>query len=130
MPNDSNSLRSLSEINICATHFDCEWKTSRGRSRTSAPPTVFPNVPNSSLKQASSKSRGTSCATFEAREEKARLEAEKIDKIQDFASFCLLFSSKFPDFHVVKVDGDFYVSKTYPIYYRKKKDLLVIISSF
>ena len=29
MPNDRESLRSLKDINICATHFDCEWKSCR-----------------------------------------------------------------------------------------------------
>ena len=41
MPNDPASLRSLKQINISASHFNCTWKSCRGGSRPSEPP--FPS---------------------------------------------------------------------------------------
>lgn len=113
MPNDPASLRSLKQINICASHFNCTWKSSRGGSRPSEPPSVFSkNIPKSCLKQIPTKRRSTSLSTSEARTEKTRLNAEQLDRIADFDSFCAQFSMKFPEFKGMCRNDDFFVSKT------------------
>ena len=60
MPNARKSLEECKEIWVCATHFNCEWKTVRGGKRPTAPPCIFPGVPQSCLKQAPSHARQTS----------------------------------------------------------------------
>ena len=113
MPNPPASLRSLKEINICASHFDCAWKSCRGGSRPLEPPSVFPaNIPKSCLKQIPTKRRSTSLSTAEARTKKTRLTAEELDRITDFDSFCLQFPKKFSTLTCICRNYEFFVSKT------------------
>ena len=86
MPNDRASLESLKEIWVCTTHFDCAWKTIRGGSRPVAPPSIFPGVRKSCLKQTSSKARSTS-ATSEKRMQNDAERVEARNKINNFESF-------------------------------------------
>ncbi|KAI6660149.1 hypothetical protein LOD99_10541 [Oopsacas minuta] len=51
MPNERSSLLQLSQIYACYHHFDCEWVTVKGGKRPSQPPSIFPGVPKSCLKQ-------------------------------------------------------------------------------
>ena len=88
MPNDPNTLRPRNTIYICASHFDCEWKKTPGGSRPSQPPSVFPNIPKSCLKQVPMKHRSTSTTSSDAREKKAHLYAKSLDRITDFDHFC------------------------------------------
>ena len=109
MPNPPASLRSLKEINICASHFDCAWKSCRGGSRPLEPPSVFPaNIPKSCLKQIPTKRRSTSLSTAEARTKKTRLTAEELDRITDFDSFCLQFPKKFSTLTCICRNDEFF----------------------
>ena len=112
MPNDPNTLRPRSTIYICASHFDCEWKKTPGGSRPSQPPSVFPNVPKSCLKQVPMKHRSTSTTSSDAREKKAHLYAKSLDRITDFDHFCSNIQKKFKSFTVYRENNDFYMSKT------------------
>ena len=112
MPNDPKSLRSLSEIHICASHFDCEWISSKGGWRPSQPPSVFPSVPKSCFKQVSLQPRPTSTSSSDARELNSHLNAESLDKIKGFESFCAGIQTRYPLFKVYREEDNFYISQT------------------
>ena len=59
MPNENESLRRLKKIYICETHFNCEWVSVKGGMRPKEPPSIFPGVPKSVLKQVTSAPRPT-----------------------------------------------------------------------
>ena len=63
MPNEKESLRRLKEIHICETHFNCEWVSVKGGKQPKEPPSVFPGIPKSALKQVTSAPRPTSFST-------------------------------------------------------------------
>ena len=65
MPNDPASL--LEEIWVCVTHFEGEWATARGGRRPINPPSIFPGIPKSCLKQVQNKQRPTRCGSAEMR---------------------------------------------------------------
>ncbi|CAK8685254.1 unnamed protein product [Clavelina lepadiformis] len=73
MPNERSSLLQLKQIYACANHFDCEWISVKGGKRPSQPPSIFPGVLKSCLKQVSSAPRTRpTTASAEARAEKER----------------------------------------------------------
>ena len=81
MPNERKTLEELMEIWLCTTHFNCEWNKVCDGKRSTAPPCVFPGVPKSCLKQASSHARLTS-ATSEKRAYNDAERAEIFNRIQ------------------------------------------------
>ena len=83
MPNERSSLLKLKQIYACANHFDCDWKKVKGGKRPSGPPSIFPGVTRSCLKQVSSVPRNTNVSA-EARAKNEQLRAETLDKIGDF----------------------------------------------
>ena len=68
LPNKRETVVDLSEIRACVTHFNCEWQKVHGGNRPVEPPSLFPGIPKSCLKQASSHVRSTS-STFEERDQ-------------------------------------------------------------
>ena len=65
VPNERSSLLKLKKIFACERHFDCEWVSAKGGrgKRPSQPPSIFPGVQKSCLKQVTSVSRSS---TFSA----------------------------------------------------------------
>ncbi|XP_076811672.1 uncharacterized protein LOC143458706 [Clavelina lepadiformis] len=114
MPNERSSLLQLKQIYACANHFDCEWISVKGGKRPSQPPSIFPGVLKSCLKQVSSAPRTRPrTASAEARAEKERFRTEGPDKIADFSSFCNDIKQHFPKDHLFFCDSDdIYISKT------------------
>ena len=51
IPNDRASLLKFAEINACITYFNCEWVSTRGGKTPVYPPSIFPGVPQSCMKQ-------------------------------------------------------------------------------
>ena len=84
MPNERSSLLQLRQIYACEHHFDCKWIPARGGKRPAEPPSVFPGVSKSCLKQVSSETRKNKGITAEARTERERLRTEALDRIIDF----------------------------------------------
>lgn len=112
MPNERSSLLQLKQIYACAHHFDCEWITVKGGKRPSHPPSIFPGVSKSCLKQVSSAPRITT-ASAETRAENERLRNEVVDKIGDFYSFCNDIQEHISkDYRIVCDSDDIYISKT------------------
>ena len=111
MPNERSSLSQLSEVHVCESHFTCDWVTARGGKRPSAPPSIYPGVPKSCLKQVSSQPRKTN-ATRDDRVSKLRCRSELHDKLEDFASFSRDVLKHYPKFRVVHSGEDFYLSMT------------------
>ena len=111
MPNERSSLSQLSEIHVCLGHFTCDWVNARGGKRPSAPPSIFPGVPKSCLKQVSSQPRKTN-ATRDDRVSKLRCRSELQDKIEDFVSFSRDVQKHYPKFRVVHSGEDLYLSMT------------------
>ena len=105
MPNEKESLRRLKEIYICETHFNCEWVSVKGGKRLKEPPSRFPGITKSVLKQVTS-------STSESRAKKVQAANEAADKIQDFDHFCAKVSSYFPRFNVTKDQKNLYLSRT------------------
>ena len=112
MPNEKESLRRLKEMYICETHFNFEWVSVKGGKRPKDPPSIFPGVPKSVLKQVTSASRPTSSSTAEARATKVQAADKAADKIQDFDHLCAEISSHFPGFNVIKDQENLYLSRT------------------
>ena len=77
MPNQRNELIEQKDIWICASHFDCEYKTIRGGKRPLDPPSVFPHVPKSHFKQVVPKRRSTELATAQQRQQRVSKEKEQ-----------------------------------------------------
>lgn len=102
IPNEKESLRHLKEIFICETHFNCEWVSIKGGKRPKEPPSIFPGIPKSTLKQVTSGPRPTSFSTSQSGAKKVHAAAEAADKIQDFVHFYAKISSYFPGFNVIK----------------------------
>ena len=111
MPNERSSLSQLSEIHVCKSRFTCDWVTAHGRKRPSAPPSIFPGVPKSCLKQVSSQLHKTN-ATRDDRVSKLRCRSELEDKIEDFASFSCDVQKHYPKFRVIHSGEDLYLSMT------------------
>lgn len=112
MPNDRSSLLQLKQIYACVHHFDCDWVTVKCGKRPSQPPSIFPGVPQSCLKQVSSTPSNTS-SSAEARARNEELRTNALDKIGDFDSFCYtVIQQRFSQNHLIILDGDVYISKT------------------
>ena len=111
MPNEPGSLNDRKEIYICASHFDCDWKTSKGGKRPTQAPSVFPNVPKSCRKQILP-ARRSDAATSDIRREKERKHLETLDKINDFEHFSEEVGRRFSDFTIFKNNEDLSLSKT------------------
>ena len=106
MPNDRASLENLKEIWVCRRHFDCEFVKSQGGSRPSQPPTLFDGIPNSCLKQTTSKSRNTKLTSAEKRRENQDLLDSKRDIIHDFESFQREASVYFKNYSFRNINSD------------------------
>ena len=112
IPNERSSLLKLKKIYVCERHFDCEWVSAKGGKRPSQPPSIFPGVQKSCLKQVTSVTRSfTSSAESQAQSEV--LNNETLDKITDFSSFCDTVKKRFAKDHLITIDdNDIYISKT------------------
>lgn len=111
MPNAGNSLVNRKDLFICASHFDCEWVVSRGGKRPVDPPSVFPGVPKSCLKQSKVKKRSTSRTSSTTRELREKERQMQDNNMKDFASFLQQLPRRYP-LYSLKVDGDdVYMSK-------------------
>ena len=112
MPNEHSSLLQLKQIYVYVRHFDCKWITVKGGKRPSHPPSIFPGVSKSCLKQLSSAPRITT-ASAETQAENERLRTEVVDKIGNFSSFCNDIQKHIPkDYRIVCDTNDIYISKT------------------
>ena len=67
LPNDTRTLVGRKEIWINVTHFEGESVTMRGGKRPLNPPSIFPGVTKSCLKQVQYKERQSTCSSAEAR---------------------------------------------------------------
>ena len=112
MPNEPNRLRSLKQIYICESHFDCDWTTCKGGKRPTQPPSVFKDIPKTCLKQSKLKPRPTSSCTADARRVKELKKAEILDKIQNFETFCTEMRLRYPQFPFCIENEKFYMSAT------------------
>ena len=112
MPNQNESLRCLKEIYICYKHFNCEWVSVKGGKRPKEPPSIFPGIPKSTLKQVASTSRPTSFSTSASRAKKMEAADEVANKMKDFEHFYAKISTYFPGFNIVKDQKNLYLSKT------------------
>ena len=111
MPNDRVQLEKLATINVCRTHFDCEWYTVQGGGvRPTLPPSIFPGVPKSCVKQTVSKTRSTKAGTAKARSAKTKKTVEDNDRITDFETFCYGISKRHPKYRVIRDGENLYLS--------------------
>ena len=104
MPNDPASLLEKEEIWVCVTHFEGEWATVRGGRRPINPPSIFPGVPKSCLKQVQNKQRPTRCGSAETRRKSEEATNDQRDKITNFKDFVREIKKCFPLFYFVN-DG-------------------------
>ena len=79
MPNARSGLTGSRELFVCASHFDCEWVVYRGGRCPAAPPSVFPGVAKSVLKQSQPKKRMTSLTSSASQQQ----QQEKKREMQD-----------------------------------------------
>ena len=80
-----------------------------------APPCVFPGVPKSCLKQASSHARSTSAKSEKRAQNDAELTCRIVNRIKDFKSFCKEIGDRYRHFNIIYNDGDdLYLSMTDP----------------
>ena len=105
MPNSTDSLIHRKEIYVCASHFSCEWVTTRGGKRPIGPPTVFTGVPQSCLKQAKVSHRPTEKSSAETRLELQKTLEESLDKINNFNEFVISAAGRYPTYYS-KLNGD------------------------
>ena len=57
MPNNPGTLKDRKEIYICATHFEGKWINVKGGTYPANPPSVFPGISKSCLRQCHSTPR-------------------------------------------------------------------------
>ena len=110
-PNEPDSLRSLKNIWACKSHFT-EFTKARGGSRPSGPPTIFPGVPTSCLRQHNEERRKTSTTTAAAREKNEKQNDDKKDKIGSYDQFVKTVGKKYKKFTVICEDDDLTLSTT------------------
>ena len=107
IPNSANRMDMIAEdkkVWICASHFECEYKSVKGGKRPIDPPSVFPNIPNSFFVQNQPKRRSTHCATSDQRE----IIAERKDKIKSYEDFVKHVATHVnKNFHFVRNGSDF-----------------------
>jgi hypothetical protein len=105
LPNDRAQILSLKNVYICEQHFDCDWITTRGGKRPTQPPSIFPNIPQSCMKQQQPQCRSSSTSAETRRNlETQRLEA--LDRIGDFPSFVSGLQTRFGKDHIIIQDGE------------------------
>ena len=108
LPNDSRTLVGRKEIWICVTHFEGEWVTMRGEKRPLNPPSSFPGVTKSCLKQVQYKERQTTtCSSAEARRKSQDKANEQKDKIKDFKEFVEQMKKLYVNFNSVSDANEF-----------------------
>ena len=113
MPNDRGQLEKLAAIHVCKHHFDCEWYTVQGGGeRPTQPPSIFPGVPKSCLKQTATKNRSTTAGTAEARSALKEKDDNEKDRITDFDKFCSGISKRHAVYRVIRDGDDLYLSLT------------------
>ena len=114
LPNGRQSILELKSINVCVRHFpeDVEWITIPGGKRPAVPPSIFPGVPSSCVKQVSSAKRITQAATSESRERRQKEQLELNDKIGDFETYCNEVKKRYKQYCVIQHDTDVYLSLT------------------
>lgn len=97
MSNMPGTLNSREKIWICVTHFEGEWKSVQGGRKPINPPSIFPGVPKSCLKQTINKPRTTKKTTADTR----RKSSEVNDKIKTFEEFCTNIKKKYKQYSFV-----------------------------
>jgi len=113
MPNDRKQLEKLATINVCKHHFDCEWYIVQGGGeRPTQPPSIFPGIPKSCLKQTVAKTRSTKGGTAEARLVMKKKVDEKKDCIMNFEEFIKIISTRHPLYRVIRDEDNLYLSLT------------------
>lgn len=105
MPNAGPSLVGRRNLYICATHFDCEWITYRGGRRPVVPPSIFPGIPKSCLKQSQAKKRATSRTSSTARQQQEAERQLQENNMKDFVSFTRELPRRYPQY-IVKFEKD------------------------
>ena len=111
LPNERKELERLKEIHVCKSHFNCEWyRVQGGGERPMDPPTIFPGVAKSCLKQTKSQSRRTTSATVEARSEKTKKIEEDNDKIKTFETFADDIAKRHKHYIVIRDKDNLYLS--------------------
>ena len=110
LPNDPASLPK--QIWACATHFEGEWVKTRGGKRPLNPPSIFPGVPKSCLKQIQSKERCTKASSAETRRESQEATNEARDKIINFKNVLKEIKRYFPLFSFVNDGADLTLFRT------------------
>lgn len=106
MPNERTSLTSKKEIWICASHFDCAWVTVKGGKRPSQPPSVFPGVPKSCLKQVQESKRPTQKSAADIRQLNQQQAINEKDKIISFENFLQNISLIAISFYSIKKENE------------------------
>ena len=107
LPNDSRTLVGRKEIWICITHFEGEWVTMRGGKRPLNPPSIFPGVTESCLKQAQYKERQTAYNSAETRRKSQGKANEQKDKFKDFREFVEQMKKTYVNFNFVSDANEF-----------------------
>ena len=87
------------------THFEGEWATARGGRRPIIPPSIFPGLPKSCLKQVQTKQRPTRCGSTEMRRKSEEAMNDQRDKITNLKDFIREIKRCFPLFYFVN-DGE------------------------
>ena len=112
LPNERASLLKLSSINVCVKHFpeSCEWMKIPGGRRPVEPPSVFPGVLGSCLKQVKSSARSTKAATSDSRQRLSEKHHEDQDRIKSFDLFCTEVKKRYKHFNIVQKGCELYMS--------------------
>ena len=106
-------MKDLKEIIICKSHFKCDWYgVQGGGQRPKEPPSIFPGVPKSCLKQTNSKPRTTTATSPESRSVKERKPEEEKDRINDFEDFSKNIEKRYKDYNVIIDQENVYLSLT------------------
>ena len=105
IPNERSSLLKLKKIYVCEHHFYCEWVSAKGGKRPSQPPSIFPGVQKSCLKQVNSVTRSFT-SSAESRAQSEVLNNETQDKITNFSTFCDTVKKRFAKDHLISIDDN------------------------
>ena len=87
MPNTGSSLIARRDLNVCASHFDCERVVSRGGKCPTAPLSLFHGIAKSCLKQSQPKRRITSLKSSAARKKQDIKRQMQENCMHDFETF-------------------------------------------
>jgi len=105
MPNAGSSLTGRRDLYVCASHFDCEWVVSRGGRRPTDPPSIFPGVAKSCLKQSQPKKRTTLLTSSAARQREEIQRQMQENNMTNFETFIQQLPKRYPHF-IINNDGD------------------------